>query len=190
MIYLVELTNDNESILKLGYTSKTTTEERFRGYHAVFKKVHLLYTFKQDAERDLKSLEKDLNNTLLQDYKLETVTDFAGKTECYSLKDLNTVLESINKYINDARYDIKPVPVKTVPSGWCEVLRLLVPNLLPMQVEYYLCELFDGNLTRKNLTQIRVRRNKERKTVEASHILTALHLHTIVTDYMKRVDKL
>lgn len=71
-----------------------------------------------------------------------------------------------------------------------EVLRLLVPNLLPMQVEYYLCELFDGNLTRKNLTQIRVRRNKEGKIVEASHILTALHLHTVVTDYMKRVDKL
>lgn len=71
-----------------------------------------------------------------------------------------------------------------------EVLRLLCPDRLHPQVEHYLWQLFVDGVSRKNLNQTRVRRNKEGKVLEASYILAALHLHTVVTDYMKRVDKL
>lgn len=71
-----------------------------------------------------------------------------------------------------------------------EVLRLLCPERLHPQVEHYLWQLFDGGTTRKNLNQTRVRRNKEGKVLEASYVLVALHLHTVVVDYMERVNKL
>ncbi|QZI86908.1 hypothetical protein MYOV056v2_p0134 [Vibrio phage 184E37.3a] len=48
MIYIVKLSNENETLLKLGFTSKNTTYNRFQAYKSKFDKVELLHTFLEE----------------------------------------------------------------------------------------------------------------------------------------------
>ncbi len=71
-----------------------------------------------------------------------------------------------------------------------EVLRLFVnPEHLHPKVQIYLLQLFEKETSRRNLSQTRTRRNKEGKIVEAGYVLMALHLHTVVTDYITRMTE-
>lgn len=105
MIYIAKLTKEDFSFLKLGYTKHQTTDKRFIPYRKVFDKVELLKTYKQ--ERDLKSLEKYLNQYELVDYKLDTGINFGGKNECYSTDLYQFITDKIESILYSSKFDDK-----------------------------------------------------------------------------------
>lgn len=69
-----------------------------------------------------------------------------------------------------------------------EVLKLFLDTeQLPSLTQIYLLQLFDGTTSRRNLLQIRTRRNKEGKLIEAGNALLALQLHTLAIDHLERL---
>ncbi|AUR94378.1 hypothetical protein NVP1193O_247 [Vibrio phage 1.193.O._10N.286.52.C6] len=106
MIYIVKLSNENETLLKLGFTSKNTTYNRFQSYKSKFDKVELLHTFLEESKYNLKLLEKDLNTVALLPYKIDPITDFGGFSECYPIEKEAFLVSEVTSRINNTRYSI------------------------------------------------------------------------------------
>lgn len=103
MIYIVKLTKDNTTFIKLGYTKHSTVSKRFKPYYKFFDEVELLKTY--DQQRDLEGLEQYLNRYHLTEHKIDTGFDFGGKTECYSVDSYEFIVEELESSLYQPQFD-------------------------------------------------------------------------------------
>ena len=88
ILYLIQLSNENELFYKIGITHKSV-KERF----ATLKdyKITILYELKKNSKTIL-DIEEHIKGTLINNYKYIPKIDFGGKTECFVLDRLPVVL--------------------------------------------------------------------------------------------------
>lgn len=106
-LYLLKITNEDYSWLKLGYAKHVAT--RFRGYNVRGDaKYELLYIREFDTTYEAMLVEKKLH-TLLNTLKLDKIIMKnymlgTGHTECYPLEVCDIIMEELKK-VKEIKYD-------------------------------------------------------------------------------------
>lgn len=87
-LYIVEMSNDNESFIKIGITVQKNIKRRFSGSKY---NINILYNIK-DNLYNLIYLEREYLNRY-SDYKYTTLIKFRGHTECFK-KEIWEIIKS------------------------------------------------------------------------------------------------
>lgn len=125
MIYIARLSNEKETLVKLGFTKFESPTKRYKHYYKNFDKVETLYTF-SDTCVNYKVLEAHLNKFMLKSYKTTPFTDFKGSTECYKESDLSHIIKTVSLYSNLYEYrndgkNLEPLPNRVSLSPFNKV---------------------------------------------------------------------